>query len=117
MRIGMILDKSFPPDPRVENEAIELIKHGHEVFLFCLTYTEEFSEETISGIEVVRYKSNKLEYKLSALVFSIPLYTFFMKNKIKSFLEKFSIEIIHIHDIVIAEAVLKVNKKKLQDRF
>ncbi|WBX68148.1 hypothetical protein PG910_08500 [Tenacibaculum dicentrarchi] len=37
-RIGMILDKTFPPDPRVENEAIELLKQGHQVFLFCLTY-------------------------------------------------------------------------------
>ena len=38
MRIGMILDKTFPPDPRVENEAIELLKQGHKVFLFCVTY-------------------------------------------------------------------------------
>ena len=36
MRIGMILDKTFPPDPRVENEAVTLINHGFEVFLFCL---------------------------------------------------------------------------------
>ena len=38
MKIGMILDDVFPPDPRVENEAITLINSGHEVFLFCLTY-------------------------------------------------------------------------------
>ena len=38
MKIGMILDETFPPDPRVENEAVTLINAGHEVFLFCLTY-------------------------------------------------------------------------------
>ena len=38
MKIGMILDQEFPPDPRVQNEAISLIKAGHEVFLFCLHY-------------------------------------------------------------------------------
>ena len=38
MRIGMILDSVFPPDPRVENEAVSLIKADHEVFLFCLHY-------------------------------------------------------------------------------
>ena len=32
----MILDAVFPPDPRVENEAISLINEGHHVFLFCL---------------------------------------------------------------------------------
>jgi hypothetical protein len=34
MRIGMILDTPFPPDSRVENEAVSLIKADHEVFLF-----------------------------------------------------------------------------------
>ena len=34
----MILDAVFPPDPRVENEAVSLVKAGHEVFLFvCIT--------------------------------------------------------------------------------
>lgn len=111
MRIGMILDKIFPPDPRVENEAIELIKKGHEVFLFCLTYTNEEREEEINQIKVKRYKSNKLEYKLSALVYTIPFYTALMQKKISRFLREFKIEAIHIHDMVIAEAVFKENKK------
>jgi len=38
MRIGMILDKIFPPDPRVENEAVSLVENGFEVYLFCLKY-------------------------------------------------------------------------------
>ncbi|REH52396.1 glycosyltransferase involved in cell wall biosynthesis [Tenacibaculum gallaicum] len=112
MKIGMILDKTFPPDPRVQNEAIELIKAGHEVFLFCLAYTNEPSEEFIDEIKVRRYKSNKLEYKLSALTYTIPLYSILMKMKIAHFLNKYAIEAIHIHDIVVAEAVLLANKKK-----
>ena len=111
MRIGMILDKTFPPDPRVENEAIELIKAGHEVFLFCLTYGNELKEEVINKIKVKRYQSNKFEYKLSALAYTFPLYTFFMKKKIQKFLINFKIESIHIHDMVVAEAVFNANKK------
>lgn len=112
MRIGMILDKTFPPDPRVHNEAIELIKSGHEVFLFCLTYSNQPLEEVIDGIQVKRYKSNTLQYKLSALAYTIPLYSILMKKKITHFLEKFSIEAVHIHDMVVAEAVLNACKKK-----
>ena len=41
MKIGMILDAKFPPDPRVENEAVSLINAGHEVFIFCLKYSDE----------------------------------------------------------------------------
>lgn len=110
MRIGMILDKTFPPDPRVENEAISLINKGHEVFLFCLKYNKNDGDVLIKGIQVKRYQSNKLEYKLSALAYTFPFYTFMMANKINHFLKKNNIEAIHIHDIRIAEAVFKANK-------
>ena len=113
MRIGMILDKTFPPDPRVENEAIELIKAGHKVFLFCLKYDNTPNQEVINGINVIRYNSNVIEYKLSALTYSIPLYTFLMKRKVKQFLTSFKIEAIHVHDMVIAEAVFSIKKNKL----
>ena len=112
MRIGMILDKTFPPDPRVENEAISLINEGHQVFLFCLKYnSQDAGHEIINNISVCRYSSNKLEYKLSALVFTLPFYNFSMKKKILHFLVHNKIEAIHIHDIRIAEAVFNANKK------
>ncbi|AZJ36167.1 glycosyltransferase family 4 protein [Tenacibaculum singaporense] len=111
MRIGMILDKRFPPDPRVENEAVELIKSGHEVFLFCLSYGNENLQEVINGIKIRRYKSNRLEYKLSALTYTVPFYSLLMRKKIKDFVFKNSIEAFHIHDIRVAEAVFLVNKK------
>ncbi|MCD6544631.1 MAG: glycosyltransferase family 4 protein [Flavobacteriaceae bacterium] len=111
MRIGMILDKIFPPDPRVENEATALIKAGHEVFLFCLKYEDELDVEVINGIQIRRYVSNTLEYKLSALAYTFPFYTNSMSRKITHFLTKNRIGAIHIHDIRIAEAVFKANKK------
>ncbi len=110
MRIGMILDKTFPPDPRVENEAIALIKSGHQVFLFCLKYGDEKETENIHEIRVRRYLSNKLEYKLSALAYTLPFYTKSMTKKINHFLLNNKIDIIHIHDMVIADSVLKANK-------
>ena len=67
MKIGMILDEVFPPDPRVENEAITLANSGHDVFLFCLTYGNQLLNESTNGIQIRRYKSNKLTHKLSAL--------------------------------------------------
>ncbi|TXD52048.1 MULTISPECIES: glycosyltransferase family 4 protein [unclassified Polaribacter] len=111
MRIGMILDAVFPPDPRVENEAVSLVKAGHEVFLFCLKYANEKTSEIINGIQVKRYTSNQLEYKLSALAYTIPLYTFLMQKKIHQFIKETNIEALHIHDIRIAEAVFNANKK------
>ncbi|MDC1375434.1 glycosyltransferase family 1 protein, partial [Polaribacter sp.] len=65
MNIGMILDSTFPPDPRVENEAISLVQNGFNVFLFCLKYADEPEYEVLNGIHVKRYPSNQIEYKLS----------------------------------------------------
>ncbi len=110
MNIGMILDATFPPDPRVENEAISLIAAGHEVFLFCLKYDENQSDEMINGIQVKRFLSNKFEYKNSALAFTIPVYSFLMKKKIVRFLTSTNIDVLHIHDIKIAAAVFWANK-------
>lgn len=107
----MILDKTFPPDPRVKNEAISLIKNGHEVFLFCLKYTNEEDDELVKGIQVKRYMSSKLIYKLSALAYTFPFYSIIMSQKIEHFLRGNKIDIIHIHDIQIAEAVFNANKK------
>lgn len=111
MRIGMILDKTFPPDPRVANEAISLIEKGHGVFLFCLKYGDEPKSEIINGIQVRRYKSNKFTYKSSALVYTIPIYSNLLVKKIEHFLIKNAIEVVHIHDIQIAEAAFKATEK------
>ncbi|QTD37205.1 glycosyltransferase family 4 protein [Polaribacter batillariae] len=111
MKIGMILDEVFPPDPRVENEAISLVNNGHEVFLFCLTYGNEETAEIINGIQVKRFLSNTFLYKLSALAYTIPIYKFVMAHKIEKFIAKNSIDILHIHDIRIASAVFRANRK------
>ena len=111
MKIGMILDAEFPPDPRVENEAISLVKAGFDVFLFCLSY-QSSDQENYKGIEVRRYPSSKLEYKLSALAYTIPLYTNAMKKKIHHFINENDIDVLHIHDIKVAEAVYHANKTK-----
>ncbi|CAN5514637.1 glycosyltransferase family 4 protein [soil metagenome] len=111
MRIGMILDASFPPDPRVENEAVSLIKAGHQVFLFSLCFKNLPPEEEINGIKVKRYKAGKFIYKLSALACTVPFYHRLVAPNISHFLKKNSIEVIHIHDMVIAQAVFEVNNK------
>ena len=111
MRIGMILDKTFPPDPRVQNEAMALLKNGHEVLLFCLHYGDQPAYEKMEGLEIFRYRSSRLLYKTSALAYTIPVYTRIMAKKIRDFLKKYRVEVIHVHDMVVAEAVHRANKE------
>jgi len=107
----MILDDVFPPDPRVENEAITLVNSGYDVFLFCLHNGNQKTNELINGIKIRRYTFNELTYKLSALSYDLPFYRMIMKPKINHFIKKNVINFLHIHDIRIAEAVFEANKK------
>lgn len=112
MKIGMILDNVFPPDPRVENEALSLIKEGHQVFLFALSYQKEFkSHEIINGIHVNRFYCSKWMYKFSALAYTVPLYHWHFKRKIQKFIEENELEYIHVHDLQIARSVFYLKKK------
>jgi len=111
MRIGMILDTSFPPDYRVENEAHQLIKGGHEVYLFSLSKQITKSNENVSGIKVFRYKKSAFMNKMSALAYTIPVYHWLVKPKIKHFLLNYHLDALHVHDMVIAKAVFDVNQK------
>ena len=110
MRIGMILDKTYPPDPRVHNEAITLLKNGHEVFLFCLQYGDQKDYEKLEGLKIYRYSTNRFIYKASALAYTIPVYTYIMAKKIRDFLKRSGIEVIHVHDMVVAGAAYAANK-------
>ena len=106
----MILDTNFPPDPRVENEAVSLIKEGHEVHLFCFDYKfDQKTSEIVNGINVHRVKISKYLYKLSALAYSVPLYHLILKKKIDKFIVNSSVESLHIHDIQIARSVFWAN--------
>ena len=114
MKIGMILDAPFPIDPRISNEANALISAGHEVYLFCLSYSKKFiKKEVIDSINIRRYYCSKLTYKFSALAYTFPYYKINMSSKINNFLNSNSIDRIHIHDIQIASSVFKANLKSL----
>ena len=112
MKIGMILDSTYPDDARVTNECAELLKNKHEIHLFCLCFKKSFvKNEVINQINVHRYHCSKLTYKLSALANDIGLYGIILKNKIRDFVENSEIEILHVHDIQIAKAAISVSKR------
>lgn len=112
MRIAMFLDTDFPPDSRVENEAVSLIKAGHEVFLFSLSYKPFKKEkEVVNGINVVRYDGSRLLYKLSALVYTVPLFSCMVKPKLRNFIQQVIPDALHVHDMPLAESIMQVNKQ------
>jgi glycosyltransferase involved in cell wall biosynthesis len=112
MNIGMILDKPFPPDPRVENEAQTLIREGHDVHLFCFQYYNERTEfEVINDVRVTRVNVPRHVYKFSALAYTIPYYHHYFRKSISDFIQNNTIQALHIHDMQIARTVFHVNRE------
>lgn len=106
----MLLDQDFPPDSRVENEAVSLIEAGFEVFLFSLAYKKPAGEENWNGIQVKRYKAGKFLYKMSAVAYDFPFFHGQVKGMLEDFLVKNHIQAIHVHDMVLAKAAFQANQ-------
>ncbi len=91
----MILDEPFPPDPRVENEALTLINNNFEVFLLCISYSNLFLEnESHKNIHIHRIYVPEILRKFSALAYTFPIYHLFLKKRINRFIERYKIDII-----------------------
>ncbi len=108
----MLLDTTFPPDSRVENEAVSLIDAGHEVHLFSLDYENKFAKnEVINGIHVHRYSPSGLTYKLSALAYTLPLFRNRIGPLVNDFISSVKPDVLHIHDMVLGETGIRAAKK------
>jgi glycosyltransferase involved in cell wall biosynthesis len=110
-KIAMFLDQDFPPDIRVEKEIHTLMNGGYDVRLFVLTYRNNKKTEEVRGIKIYRYSGSKVLYKLSALAYTLPLFHYLVEKKVKHFVQSQKPDFLHVHDMVIAAAVLKVSKK------
>ncbi len=112
IRVGMIFHGEYPPHPRIENQALHLIKNNVDVFFFCVTYNKKDASITnYKGINLVKTYYPKLVYRLSALAYTFPLYHWVLKKKVNDFIKNNKIEFLHVHNMVIAKTVFSANQK------
>ncbi|MCB9208117.1 MAG: glycosyltransferase family 4 protein [Ignavibacteriales bacterium] len=113
MNIGMILDNEFTGDNRVENEVVLLQNAGYKVFVLCLNYGKKDNLEDFNGAKIIRFGlQKKIKDKLRFLnntVFDV--YSIYWSFKIESFVKKYSIDVLHAHDLYMAKSVIIANKK------
>ena len=101
IRVGMLLDRTFPPDPRVANEARSLVKGGHEVHLICLRHgTEQPEAEDWQGVRLHRVGIPRWFYrKASAVSLEVPAYRWYLRGPLQRAIQKERIELLHVHDL------------------
>ncbi len=112
MKIGMVLDRPFPPDHRVEKEALSLIAAGHQVHLFCFNHGGQAAKELHNGIQVHRFYLPRLLFKkLLPLINVLPFYNWFWLWHLKRAIKKLRIEALHIHDLPLSRVGLRLKHR------
>jgi glycosyltransferase involved in cell wall biosynthesis len=115
MKIGMILDRVFPPDIRVEKEARTLLKAGHELYLLCMSAPNLPENDIFEGIKLRRrdfYPKSLVARKLNSLTNRLTFKNYKLLSQIEKFVSENSIEVLHVHDLPIVRSTLIVGEKR-----
>jgi len=113
MRILMVLEVDFPPDERVEKEALSLIEGGHEVFIACysLKQPEDIAISDYKGIHVYKKRLSSFRYKSGVGALKFPLYFNFWRKYLGKVVDDIKPHAIHIHDLPLARVGLEFRTK------
>ncbi len=109
--IGVIVDNSFNDDIRVRKE-VEILKHnGFNVFVLCFAFdNQEYA--SIQDVNVSRINIKKRTKDILFFFFNrLPFYELLWTKKIKKFVQKNSIEILHVHDLYMSKSAHMATKK------
>jgi glycosyltransferase involved in cell wall biosynthesis len=112
MHILMLLDREFPPDIRVENEALSLIKEGHVIHLLSYNHSGKANHEVYKGINIHRIKIHEQFAKKSlGLIHLIPIYKIFWRKAALRMIHNQLIDAVHIHDLPLCSISRELQKK------
>jgi len=102
MKILMLLDGEFPPDDRVEKEALSLMACGYQVSMACYTRKGRAAFENYKGIQLFRMPISNLSYKLSAACLVVPHYFLIWRKFVSQLFKDQRFDVIHVHDLPLA---------------
>ena len=107
----MVLENSFPPDERVENEIAILLKNGFQVTLVCTKRSGKSEMEEKDGLTIFRIPLSKFIYKSSALALELPFYFYFWNKQLSDILNRTRFDAIHLHDLPLVKVCARLAEK------
>ncbi|MGA1978278.1 MAG: glycosyltransferase family 4 protein [Bacteroidales bacterium] len=107
----MVLENSFPPDERVENEIDILLKNGFQITLVCTKKGRQNEIEVKDGLTIRRIPLSRFIYKSGALALELPFYFNYWKRKLSKILIETRFESIHLHDLPLAKVCASLSAK------
>jgi glycosyltransferase involved in cell wall biosynthesis len=112
--IGMLLDGFYPSDIRVQKEATALIEAGSKVALLCKRRKGEPAFEVYEGIDLMRIDSGTTHTSkgIIDIIIGINFVHPIFRHKLNSFIKKFSVDVLHVHDLPLVKTAVLVAKKQ-----
>jgi len=107
----MVLENSFPPDERVENEIDILLKNGFQITLACTKRGGKTETEEKGSLKIRRISLSKFIYKSGALALELPFYFNFWKKQLSKILNEDSFDAIHLHDLPLVKVCAGLSAK------
>jgi glycosyltransferase involved in cell wall biosynthesis len=107
----MLLESTFPPDERVENEINILVSKGFNILLVCKAGDGKYQIEEKEGLSIYRIPISKFIYKSSAVALQLPFYFKFWEKRLIKIIKQSKIDIIHLHDLPLVEVGLRLSRK------
>ena len=113
MNILMILaDRSFPPDIRVENEALSLRNVGHDVTILSAFKENEPEVDYWKGCRIIRTKLPQgIIRKANTARKFFDFYDRHWSSQIKTAIKQQNADILHVHDLPMLGTAIKVARK------
>ena len=112
MRILVLLENDFRNDPRVEKEVVSLTAEDHTVVIAAITTSGSYSVESNGPVTIHRKPVSAFIRKSSVGSLKFPFYFNFWRNYVSGILEKDSFDIIHVHDLPLAQVGAEFRKSK-----
>jgi glycosyltransferase involved in cell wall biosynthesis len=110
--ILMVLDKHYPPDLRVENEASTLQEAGFEVTVLAVSPDVRPTRETHDGVRVIRERLPAFaRNKMRGLAGTLPLLDAYLGRRIRKVHEETKIDVLHAHDLYLFGACIRAGRK------
>lgn len=108
----MVLDQTYPPDQRVENEAESLIKAGFKVTVLSVGKDDKPSKEVWKGTTIRRIQI-PIAYrnKLRGLVGFLNLYAMWLTREVLKIHSQDPIDAIHTHDLYLGQIGQNIQKR------
>ena len=109
MRIGMVLCKPYPPDIRLEKEIRSLTEAGHNLFVLAERRDGEPKREKVSGAVTDRHTPpHSFRRRLDWISFQTSFRSSFWNNRIRNFVKRNNLEVLHVHDLPLVGTTLDV---------